>query len=160
MVAAAAWVLGFFAAARKAFVADGAENNWTLHRQLFSSFVPILDFIPGPSYVFAAASRVAVSKRVGRCMSGGSNGHYAAQVRSHAGYAAELACPATTEAERSLARQLIALASAPLDWARYPASRCRRVGCLDPDHPPRSEAVQQRVLTNPFSGLAYTLLLG
>jgi hypothetical protein len=55
MVAATAWTLGFFAAARKAFVADGAENNWTLHRQLFSSFVPILDFIHGLSYVFAAA---------------------------------------------------------------------------------------------------------
>jgi hypothetical protein len=56
MVAAAAWTLGFFAAPRKAFVGDGAENNWTLHRQLFSSFVPILDFIHGLSYVFASAT--------------------------------------------------------------------------------------------------------
>jgi len=55
MVAAAAWALGFFAASRKAFLGDGAENNWTLHRQLFSSFVPILDFIHGLSYVFASA---------------------------------------------------------------------------------------------------------
>jgi len=55
MVAAAAWKLGFFTAARKAFVADGADNNWALHRQLFSSFVPILDFIHGLSYVFASA---------------------------------------------------------------------------------------------------------
>jgi hypothetical protein len=55
MVAAAAWAQGFFAAPRRAFVADGAENNWTLHRQFFSSFVPILDFIHGLSYVFAAA---------------------------------------------------------------------------------------------------------
>ena len=55
MVAAAAWALGFFAAARQAFVADGAENNWTVHRQLFSSFVPILDFIHGLSYVFSSA---------------------------------------------------------------------------------------------------------
>jgi hypothetical protein len=55
MVAAAAWKLGFFAAARRAFVGDGAENNWTLHRQLFSSFVPILDFIHALSYVFASA---------------------------------------------------------------------------------------------------------
>ena len=46
--------------------------------------------------------------------------HYPAQVRSHAGYAAELTSLATTEAERTLARQLLALASAPLDWARYP----------------------------------------
>src|SRR5205823_1331381 len=55
MVAAAAWALGFFAAPRQAFVADGAQNNGTLHRQLFSSFVPILDFIHGLSYVFASA---------------------------------------------------------------------------------------------------------
>jgi hypothetical protein len=55
MMAAAAWAAGFFAAARKAFVADGAENNWTMHRQLFSSFEPILDFIHALSYVFAAA---------------------------------------------------------------------------------------------------------
>jgi DNA end-binding protein Ku len=46
--------------------------------------------------------------------------HYPAQVRSQAGYAAELASTATTDAERTLARQLLALASAPLDWARYP----------------------------------------
>jgi hypothetical protein len=55
MVAAAAWAQGFFAAPRRAFVGDGAENNWTVHRLLFSSFVPILDFIHALSYVFAAA---------------------------------------------------------------------------------------------------------
>jgi hypothetical protein len=55
LVAAAAWASGFFAAERKAFVADGAANNWTLHQELFSSFVPILDFIHGLSYVFASA---------------------------------------------------------------------------------------------------------
>src|SRR5262249_60262728 len=36
MVAGAAWALGFFAAARKAFVADAADDNWTLHGRLFS----------------------------------------------------------------------------------------------------------------------------
>jgi hypothetical protein len=55
MVAAAAWMWGFFAAQRKAFLGDGAENNWTVHRQLFSSFVPILDFIHALAYVFASA---------------------------------------------------------------------------------------------------------
>jgi hypothetical protein len=55
MVAAAAWAQGFFAAERRAFVGDGAENNWTVHRLWFSSFVPILDFIHALSYVFAAA---------------------------------------------------------------------------------------------------------
>jgi DNA end-binding protein Ku len=56
--------------------------------------------------------------------------HYPAQVRSHAGYAAELACPATTEAERTLARQLLALVSAPLDWARYPDRRVEELAAV------------------------------
>jgi DNA end-binding protein Ku len=56
--------------------------------------------------------------------------HYPAQVRSHAGYAAELACPVTTEAERTLARQLLALVSAPLDWARYPDRRAEELAAL------------------------------
>jgi hypothetical protein len=55
MVAALAWSLGFFGALRQAFLGDGAENNWTLWRNYFSSFVPILDFIHGLTYVFHAA---------------------------------------------------------------------------------------------------------
>lgn len=55
ILAAAAFARGFFGAARKAFVADGAEANWTIHRQWFSDFVPILDFIHALTYVFAAA---------------------------------------------------------------------------------------------------------
>jgi hypothetical protein len=56
MVAAAAWLWGFFGAERRAFLGDGADNNWTLWRNHFSSFVPILDFIHALSYVFAAAT--------------------------------------------------------------------------------------------------------
>ena len=55
MVAAQAWSLGFFAAARRAFLGDGAENNWTLWRNHFSSFVPIVDFIHALTYVFHSA---------------------------------------------------------------------------------------------------------
>jgi hypothetical protein len=55
ILATMAWQWGFFGAARKAFVGDGSENNWTIWRQHFSSFVPILDFIHALSYVFAAA---------------------------------------------------------------------------------------------------------
>lgn len=55
MVAAAAWAMGLFGSARKAFIGDGAENNWTVWRDYFSSFVPILDFIHALSYVYAAA---------------------------------------------------------------------------------------------------------
>lgn len=55
MVAAQAWQLGFYAAPRRAFVGDGADNVWTVWRNHFSSFVPILDIIHAISYVFAAA---------------------------------------------------------------------------------------------------------
>ena len=55
MVAERAWSLGFYGASRRAFLGDGAETNWTLWRQSFSSFVPILDFIHALTYVFHAA---------------------------------------------------------------------------------------------------------
>lgn len=55
MLAAAAWRRGFAAAIRKAFVADGAEINWTLWRRHFSHYTPILDFIHAISRVFQAA---------------------------------------------------------------------------------------------------------
>ena len=55
MVAAAAWAMGLFGSARRAFLGDGAENNWTVWRLYFSSFEPILDFIHALSYVHAAA---------------------------------------------------------------------------------------------------------
>ena len=55
ILATMAWQLGFFGASRKAFLGDGSENNWTIWRNHFSSFVPILDFIHALSYVFAAA---------------------------------------------------------------------------------------------------------
>ena len=55
VVATAARAAGFQGAARKAFVADGAANNWKVQQRFFGSFVPILDFIHALSYVFAAA---------------------------------------------------------------------------------------------------------
>lgn len=55
MLAALAWKMGFFQAKRKAFLGDGSDNNWTMWRNYFSSFVPILDIIHAISYLFAAA---------------------------------------------------------------------------------------------------------
>ena len=55
ILAASAWAWGFFGAKRKAFIGDGSDNNWTIWRQHFSSFTPVLDFIHALSYVFAAA---------------------------------------------------------------------------------------------------------
>jgi DNA end-binding protein Ku len=45
--------------------------------------------------------------------------HYPAQVRSVASWEADLPPSAATDSERDLAAQLIALASGPVDWARY-----------------------------------------
>jgi hypothetical protein len=56
LLASAAWQWGLFAAKRKAFIGDGSDNNWTIWRQHFSSFTPVLDFIHALSYVFAAAT--------------------------------------------------------------------------------------------------------
>ena len=55
MMAAQAWVLGFFAAERRAFLGDGLRANWTLWRTRFPTFTPILDFIHLLTYVYAAA---------------------------------------------------------------------------------------------------------
>jgi hypothetical protein len=55
MLAAAAWSLGFFAAARRAFLGDGSSAVWGVWRRYFSSYEPILDFIHALSYVYAAA---------------------------------------------------------------------------------------------------------
>ncbi len=55
LVAAAAWAMGLFGSSRQAFLGDGAENNWSIWRDYFGSFVPILDFIHALSYVYAAA---------------------------------------------------------------------------------------------------------
>jgi hypothetical protein len=56
MLATAAWRRGFYAADRRAFVADGLACNWTTWQAHFSSFVPVLDFIHALSYVFTAAT--------------------------------------------------------------------------------------------------------
>jgi len=52
---AAAYRRGFSAASRKAFVADGAATNWSVHEKHFSDYTPILDFTHAVCYVWAAA---------------------------------------------------------------------------------------------------------
>jgi len=54
-LAAAAHARGFAAASRKAFVADGSETNWSMHRRHFSHYTPILDWVHAVCYVYAAA---------------------------------------------------------------------------------------------------------
>lgn len=55
-VAARAWKSGFAAAGRKVFVADGQAANWTMWRQYFSHYTPVLDFLHAICYVFNAAA--------------------------------------------------------------------------------------------------------
>lgn len=55
LLVAKAHALGFAAAERKAFVADGAETNWGLWQRHFSHYTPILDWVHAVCYVYAAA---------------------------------------------------------------------------------------------------------
>jgi hypothetical protein len=55
LLAAAAWSLGFFAAARRAYLGDGSTHVWGVWRRHFATFEPILDFIHALTYVYAAA---------------------------------------------------------------------------------------------------------
>jgi hypothetical protein len=45
----------FAEASRKAYVADGLTCNWTIHRQHFRAYTPILDFVHAVSYLFTAS---------------------------------------------------------------------------------------------------------
>jgi hypothetical protein len=55
MMHQAAWERNFFGANRRVFLGDGLPVNWSIHRQHFSTFTPIVDFVHALSYVFAAA---------------------------------------------------------------------------------------------------------
>jgi DNA end-binding protein Ku len=56
--------------------------------------------------------------------------HYPGQVRSVASWEADLPPCAATDAERELARQLIALASGPVDWTRYRDTSAEELAAL------------------------------
>jgi hypothetical protein len=60
---ARAWRLGFPAAKRQAFVADGLAVNWTIQRRHFPHATAILDLMHGLSYAWSAAVAVAGSYR-------------------------------------------------------------------------------------------------
>ncbi|MBC7856185.1 MAG: hypothetical protein IAF94_22365 [Pirellulaceae bacterium] len=55
LLATAAYERGFHAAERKAFVADGSSTNWSVWRQYFAAYTPILDFVHALMYVYAGA---------------------------------------------------------------------------------------------------------
>lgn len=55
MMHQAAWERNLFGAKRRVFLGDGAGVNWTIHREHFSTFLPVLDFVHALSYLLAAA---------------------------------------------------------------------------------------------------------
>jgi hypothetical protein len=55
LLAAAAWAMGLFSAVRRAFVADGSAENWTVWKRYFCRWVGVLDFVHALTYVYAAA---------------------------------------------------------------------------------------------------------
>lgn len=55
MVAGEAQARDFYAASRRAFVADGLAYNWSIHHGYFSDFEPIVDFLHVVCYLYKAA---------------------------------------------------------------------------------------------------------
>lgn len=58
LMAAEAQSRDFFAAQRRAFVADGQAYNWSIHRGYFADFVPIVDLLHVICYLFKTAQAV------------------------------------------------------------------------------------------------------
>jgi len=58
IVAAEAQRRNFFAAQARAFLGDGGAWIWTLHRTLFPTFEPIVDFVHALAHVYLAAKAV------------------------------------------------------------------------------------------------------
>jgi hypothetical protein len=58
LMAAEAQSRDFYAARRRAFVADGQAYNWSIQRSYFADFVPIVDFLHVICYLFKAAQVV------------------------------------------------------------------------------------------------------
>jgi hypothetical protein len=59
LVAAEARRRDFYAAKRRAFVADGQAYNWAIHRGYFADFEPVVDLLHVVCYLYRAAQAVA-----------------------------------------------------------------------------------------------------
>jgi hypothetical protein len=62
MMAAEAQERHFYAAKRRAFVADGMAYNWSIHEGYFRDFEPIVDFLHVLCYVYASARAVSTDE--------------------------------------------------------------------------------------------------
>lgn len=59
LMAAEAQERHFYEASRRAFVADGAAYNWSIHEGYFRDFEPIVDFLHVLCYVYSSARAVS-----------------------------------------------------------------------------------------------------
>jgi hypothetical protein len=62
LVAGEAHARNFYAARRRAFVADGQAYNWTIQQGYFPDFVPVVDFVHVLCYLYAAAYGVGADE--------------------------------------------------------------------------------------------------
>jgi hypothetical protein len=62
MVAGEAQARDFYAAARRAFVADGLAYNWSIQEGYFPDFVPVVDFLHVICYLYKAAQALGAEE--------------------------------------------------------------------------------------------------
>jgi hypothetical protein len=65
LVAAEAQERHFYEAPRRAFVADGAAYNWSIHEGYFRDFEPVVDFLHVLCYAYASARAVSPDEESG-----------------------------------------------------------------------------------------------
>lgn len=65
LVASEAHQRGFFGATRRAFVADGAGYNWSIHRGYFADLEPIVDPLHVLCYLYTSARAVSADEASG-----------------------------------------------------------------------------------------------
>jgi hypothetical protein len=65
LVAAEAQQRHFYEARRRAFVADGAAYNWSIHAGYFPDFEPVVDLLHVLCYLYASARAVSVDESSG-----------------------------------------------------------------------------------------------
>lgn len=101
LMAAEAQSRDFYAAPRRAFVADGCAYNWSIQRGYFPDFVPIVDILHVVCYLFKAAQAVeGESERWPlylRWLRGCWQGRVAEVVQQLAGYQERLGRPPPEE---------------------------------------------------------------
>jgi hypothetical protein len=136
MVAGEAQARDFYAASRRAFVADGLAYNWSIHHGYFSDFEPIVDFLHVVCYLYKAAwglgdetaSRWSLYEGWLRQCWQGRVSEVVAELRGHQ---QRVGCPPTEpEVPASDVRRLVAEALSYLEHnaCRMDYPRYRRLG--------------------------------